>query len=80
MKWEIQLHQHQIPQVERKLKFDIRFYWKKEEWCLPKGCYLIANDDHDDEDFEEEPIKLWSWVYVYERQIILICIRNKECV
>jgi hypothetical protein len=36
------------------------FIEKKEEWCLPKGCYLIANDDHDDEDFEEEPIKLWS--------------------
>ncbi|CAF4099650.1 unnamed protein product [Rotaria magnacalcarata] len=24
------------------------------------GCYLISSNDHDDEDFEEEPIKLWS--------------------
>ena len=24
------------------------------------GSYLMSNNDHDDEDFEEEPIKLWS--------------------
>lgn len=24
------------------------------------GCYLLSNNDHDDEDFEEEPIKLSS--------------------
>jgi hypothetical protein len=24
------------------------------------GSYLMSNHDHDDEDFEEEPIKLWT--------------------
>ncbi|CAF4349469.1 unnamed protein product, partial [Rotaria sordida] len=24
------------------------------------GCYLMPTTDHDDEDFEEEPMKLWS--------------------
>ena len=24
------------------------------------GCYLMSNNDHDDEDFEEEPMKLFS--------------------
>jgi len=33
---------------------------QKTDCCLPQGCYLMANNEHDDEDFEEEPIKLWS--------------------
>ena len=24
------------------------------------GCYAMTSPDHDDEDFEEVPIKLWS--------------------
>jgi len=38
----------------------MRFYLKKKDCFLSKGCYLTSSNDHDDEDFEEEPIKLWS--------------------
>jgi hypothetical protein len=34
--------------------------FEKKDCFLSKGCYLTSSNDHDDEDFEEEPIKLWS--------------------
>ena len=52
---EIQHHQHRIQQVYQKKEIDfskiILFFI---------GGYLMSTNDHDDEDFEEEPIKLWS--------------------
>jgi hypothetical protein len=41
-------------------KIKIIYFYSREECCLPQGCYLMTNNEHDDEDFEEEPIKLWS--------------------
>ncbi|CAF1440137.1 unnamed protein product [Rotaria magnacalcarata] len=42
------------------------------------GCYLISSNDHDDEDFEEEPIKLWSLTEDHKRMIR--CVRKMQLI
>lgn len=42
------------------------------------GCYLMNNNDHDDEDFEEEPIKLWSLTEDHKRMIR--CVRKMQLI
>ncbi|CAF1043949.1 unnamed protein product [Rotaria sp. Silwood1] len=42
------------------------------------GCYLMSTNDHDDEDFEEEPIKLWSLTEDHKRMIR--CIRKMQLI
>ncbi|CAF0733693.1 unnamed protein product [Adineta ricciae] len=43
-----------------------------------KGCYLMTNNDHDDEDFEEVPIKLSSLTEDHKRMIR--CIRKMQLI
>ncbi|CAF0875816.1 unnamed protein product [Rotaria sordida] len=42
------------------------------------GCYLMPTTDHDDEDFEEEPMKLWSLTEDHKRMIR--CIRKMQLI
>ncbi|UJR26831.1 hypothetical protein I4U23_008144 [Adineta vaga] len=42
------------------------------------GCYVMASNEHDDEDFEEEPIKLWSLTEDHKRMIR--CIRKMQLI
>lgn len=57
VKFEHPLHQHRIPQVKRHLTFNENHA----NAFSNQGSFITSTtNDHDDEDFEEEPIKLWS--------------------